>query len=133
MCLIETREPFYFIYYLILFCFAMLRPRFAIRLSQFVQIFLLNHSHFVRSSLVSTTPISLLLFFFSPFLTFSLCSCYKPIFFFSVFPSFSHTLEHLAGTIHSSFFNIRLQWVPGHRFLLGNDTPDELAREDALF
>ena len=31
-----------------------------------------------------------------------------------------------------SFCSIRLQWVPGHLFLPGNDTADELARQGAL-
>ena len=38
----------------------------------------------------------------------------------------------LAGTVLSLSYSIRLQWVPGHSFLWGNDTADELARRGAL-
>ena len=39
--------------------------------------------------------------------------------------------KSLAGTVFLSF-SIRLQWVPGHSFLPGNDSADKLARRGAL-
>ena len=41
------------------------------------------------------------------------------------------TYQILEGTLLSSC-SIRLQWVPGHSFILGNEAADEFARRGAL-
>ena len=48
----------------------------------------------------------------------------------SIFPLISNSVADLAGTVFSC--SIRLQWVPGHLFLPGNDAADKLARRGAL-
>ena len=50
----------------------------------------------------------------------------------SIFPVISNSVADLAGTVIFSSCSIRLQWVPGHSFLPGNDTADELSRRGAL-
>ena len=45
---------------------------------------------------------------------------------------FPFKLNSLTQTFLSSF-TLRIQWVPGHSFLPGNDAADELARQRALF
>ena len=44
----------------------------------------------------------------------------------------SQTLWQIWQELSILSCSIRLQWVPGHSFLLGNDTADELARRGAL-
>ena len=106
-----------------------LRPPFSFQQAQYVQVFPLKPAPFCTlfSGLGSTnkSAISLLLLSDSPSVLTTLSS-----------PSsflLSQTLWQIWQKLSSlSSCSIRLQWVPGHLFLPGNDSADELARRGAL-
>ena len=102
-----------------------LRPLFPFRQAQFAPVFPLKSAPFcpLFDGLGNTIKSAISLLFFS---------CLTLALSFPLPFLLSQTLWHIWRELSSLSCSIRLQWVPGHSFLAGNDTADELARRGAL-
>ena len=104
--------------------FMALRPPFRFRQAQYVPVFPLKPAPFCKLFAVSATPTSLLPLF--SFRTLALSSPLYPLLRLSFY------LNLCGRSVFVSSCSIRLQWVPGHSFLPGNDPADELARRGGI-
>ena len=107
-----------------------LRPLFFFRQAQYVQVFPLKpvpfYTLFAGLGSTNKSAISPL---FSSGLTLVLSSPFCPLLHLSSYLSLWQIWQELSSF---SSCSIRLQWVPRHSFLPGNDVADELARQEAL-
>ena len=104
------------------------RPPFSFQQAQYAQVFPLKSAPFCTLfvGLGSTNKSATSLLLLSDF-----CSVLATL---SSSPSFllPQSLWQIWQELFSLSCSIRLQWVPGHSFLPGNDSVDELARQGAL-